>query len=338
VESTAQLIQRLRKQQIEIQTQGQNLKLRASPADLTPGLLAEIQQRKPEILAYLQTLTPVHVNEGQPPFFFFHGVTGDVAYTDLFQALGGGCTIYGLQDTSLDASLGDATLWEDSIEAMAGRGILAIRAVQPAGPYRLGGYCFGGVLAYEAAQQLRAAGESVALLVMAECNAPYRYHKRTPLLHPQRLKTFWRMLPRWPEIYAGRGRGWWWKFFGRAWMERRQKRAAETRLKTNDPLLDMVFEYPENASERERQVFRKNFTARWRYEPPKSNQKISLFRSQDLPIKQVLSGPLDPYMGWQAITGDVALYEIPGSHLTSYEPPFVADFAGKLSKLIQSSY
>jgi thioesterase domain-containing protein len=49
---------------------------------------------------------------------------------------------------------------------MAALYLKEIRGVQPHGPYLLGGYCMGGILAYEAAQQLTAAGEEVALLAL----------------------------------------------------------------------------------------------------------------------------------------------------------------------------
>jgi thioesterase domain-containing protein len=52
----------------------------------------------------------------------------------------------------------------------------AIRAKQPEGPYYLGGYCFGGNVAYEMARQLQADGARVALLALfdsAPANAGY---------------------------------------------------------------------------------------------------------------------------------------------------------------------
>lgn len=47
-----------------------------------------------------------------------------------------------------------------------------IREAQPHGPYILFGLCVAGVIAYEAAQQLRQAGESVPLVVMVDAWAP----------------------------------------------------------------------------------------------------------------------------------------------------------------------
>jgi pimeloyl-ACP methyl ester carboxylesterase len=58
-----------------------------------------------------------------------------------------------------------------SFEAMAARYVASLRAVQPEGPYQLVGFCGGGLIAFEMAQQLRAEGQTVDLLVMIEPRA-----------------------------------------------------------------------------------------------------------------------------------------------------------------------
>jgi thioesterase domain-containing protein len=62
------------------------------------------------------------------------------------------------------------------VEEMAAHYVKEIRAVQPVGPYWLGGYCFGGIIAYEMAQQLRRRGEKIAGLVLF--NAPSPFYSR----------------------------------------------------------------------------------------------------------------------------------------------------------------
>ena len=58
-----------------------------------------------------------------------------------------------------------------SNEAAAAHYIEGLREIQPRGPYRLGGWSSGGVMAYEMARQLRALGESVELLLDTETDA-----------------------------------------------------------------------------------------------------------------------------------------------------------------------
>jgi pimeloyl-ACP methyl ester carboxylesterase len=59
-----------------------------------------------------------------------------------------------------------------SVEQRAADYLSAIREIQPSGPYLLGGECVGGAIAWEMAQQLRAAGERVGLLLLIEAWCP----------------------------------------------------------------------------------------------------------------------------------------------------------------------
>ncbi|GAA0658510.1 hypothetical protein GCM10010193_06500 [Kitasatospora atroaurantiaca] len=62
-----------------------------------------------------------------------------------------------------------------TLRALAGAYLASIRMAQPHGPYRLGGYSFGGNVAFELALQLQAEGEEVELLVMFDSHPPEAY-------------------------------------------------------------------------------------------------------------------------------------------------------------------
>lgn len=99
----------------------------------------------------------------RPPFFCMHGAGGNVLiYRELSRHLGADQPFYGLQAQGLDGSCTPLT----KIEDMAAQYLREIRRLQPHGPYFLGGYCGGGTIAFEVAQQVRAAGEPVALLAL----------------------------------------------------------------------------------------------------------------------------------------------------------------------------
>ena len=70
--------------------------------------------------------------------------------------------LYGLQHQSAD---GQPALYR-SVEDIAAHYLKEICTVQPYGPYRLGGNCFGGLVAFEIANQLQSKGEHVDLLVL----------------------------------------------------------------------------------------------------------------------------------------------------------------------------
>jgi thioesterase domain-containing protein/acyl carrier protein len=109
------------------------------------------------------SLVTIQSAGSRPPLFCMHGAGGVVLiYRDLALNLGSDQPFYGLQSQGLDGSLPPLTRVED----MATLYLKEIRRVQPYGPYFLAGYCGGGTIAYEVAQQLHAQGEPVALLAL----------------------------------------------------------------------------------------------------------------------------------------------------------------------------
>jgi len=95
--------------------------------------------------------------------FLVHGAEGNVLlYRQLTRYLGPEQPVYGLQSKGLN---GDGSV-NTTVEDMASRYIKEIITVQPHGPYFLGGYCMGGAIALEMAQQLTAMGETVGLVIM----------------------------------------------------------------------------------------------------------------------------------------------------------------------------
>jgi thioesterase domain-containing protein/acyl carrier protein len=104
-----------------------------------------------------------------PPFFCVHSLGANlVSYRRLATLIGDDQPFYGLQPYGLDGESAP----HDSVEAMAAHYIREIQTVQPHGPYRLGGVCLGGIVAFEMAQQLSAAGEEVALVAMIDSYFP----------------------------------------------------------------------------------------------------------------------------------------------------------------------
>ncbi len=102
-----------------------------------------------------------------------HGAEGNILlYQDLARHLGPEQPVYGLQAQGLDGKKDLHT----PIEDMADYYIKEIQKLQPEGPYFLGGYCSGGTVALEIAQQLKAQGQKVALLALFET---YNWSKTT---------------------------------------------------------------------------------------------------------------------------------------------------------------
>jgi amino acid adenylation domain-containing protein len=111
------------------------------------------------------SLIAIQAEGSRPPFFCVHGVGGNVVgFRDLTRHMGTDQPFYALQPQGLDGQRPCLT----SVIEMAERYLREIRRVQPEGPYRIGGYSFGGLVAYEMAQQLQADGQEVALLALLD--------------------------------------------------------------------------------------------------------------------------------------------------------------------------
>jgi amino acid adenylation domain-containing protein len=127
---------------------------------LAAGKTGPKGEAKPAAGSPLVALQPPR--DGQAPFFCVHAVGGAVfSYTELAKALGR--PFYGIQAPGLDGGAAPADL-----ASQAAGYVAAVRAVQPRGPYLLGGWSVGGVIAYEMARQLRESGEEVALLALLD--------------------------------------------------------------------------------------------------------------------------------------------------------------------------
>lgn len=131
----------------------------SAPTIREQARLLQPEERAPE----WSPLVPIQTGGTRPPFFCIHGAGGNVLiYRDLARLLGPDQPFYGLQSQGLDGKLPPLT----TIEEMAALYVREIRRVQPKGPYMVGGYCSGGTVSIEIAQQLQAQGEKVALLAL----------------------------------------------------------------------------------------------------------------------------------------------------------------------------
>ena len=92
-----------------------------------------------------------------------------VCYQALAHRLGAERPFHGIRSRGLHGE----TELPASLEEMAAEYVAVIRAVQPQGPYHLGGWSMGGVIAYEMAQQLRAQGQTVGLLALLDTTIPW---------------------------------------------------------------------------------------------------------------------------------------------------------------------
>ncbi len=131
--------------------------------------------REGERVRRLETLAPLQSQGRRRPLFCIHPGSGSAGcYLDLARRLGEDQPTYGLNAKGLDGR--ESPL--ESLEEMARSYLQAVRSVQPRGPYQLLGWSFGGLPAFEMAQQLVKDGEAVSLLALIDTWAPIPEQQR----------------------------------------------------------------------------------------------------------------------------------------------------------------
>ena len=172
---TVQLIHRLN-EQFAVRLSVQHLFEQPTVAALAqtigsarPSLTAQAFAPPTSPLPLPAYLVPLRITGNKLPFFCVHPVAGVVfPYYELAYHLGADQPFYALQSPGLIDEQPPLT----SIEAMAAAYLQAVQCVQPDGPYWLGGWSFGAIVAYEMAQQLQKAGKPVALLAIIDNPPP----------------------------------------------------------------------------------------------------------------------------------------------------------------------
>ena len=263
----------------------------------------------------------------RPNFFCVHGLGGGVlGYQPLAQALGSEQPFYTLQARGLESDRIDTR-----IEDMAAFYIDEMRAVQARGPYHLGGFCFGGVVAYEMAQQLRAAGESVALVAVIEGYILADKDGLRPWWHKWRsLVDFLRNAPYWIGDYQ--------QLSGmelRARM-RRDLRIARLRAQRliglrEDLTADDLWAGSDRLPWRHRTVMDANIAAMRQYRPRPYSGRVHLLRTA-----RILLGAPTSDMGWGSLA-EVDVNVLSGSHGTILNSPHVEGLASVLGRLLTPS-
>lgn len=241
------------------------------------------------------SLVAIHAEGLKPPFFCVHGVGGNVVgFQELARHMKPHYPFYGLQSQGLDGK--QACL--ANIEEMAARYLDEIREVQPGGPYHLGGFSMGGLVAYEMAFQLLEQGEDVGLVVLFDTYAtnpkPVKESMMDLLLHPT-----WAQVKQLPD---------------------------EVRKKIRRTYL--AWRLPEDL----RKIMRNNAQAAQRYSLRPYRGKAILLRAGD--TWRVAE---DPYSKWSELIGNLETIRIPGSHMEILREPHVSRLAARLKSCIDGA-
>ncbi len=142
------------------------------------------RQLSPEQWSPIVALQP---GGARRPFFCVHPGGGNaLCYRELSGHVGADQPFYALQAPGIDGIRPPLP----TVEEMAAEYIRAIRQVQPEGPYAIGGWSFGGIVAYEIAVQLTDQGQQVAPLVIIDAGILYSFAVVRTLFHNDNVPLF----------------------------------------------------------------------------------------------------------------------------------------------------
>jgi thioesterase domain-containing protein/aryl carrier-like protein len=291
----------------------------------TVAALAELvaDHRSATITVDQSPVVPLSTTGSRPPFFCVHPVGGGIGqYHDLSLHLGPEQPFYAIRAQGFS----DAPTTEearDSIEQMAARYVDAIRAVCPQPPYCLGGWSYGGVVAYEMARQLERAGVPVGLVVLLDSRIGtgvveegddgtflYRAAEELAVRAGQPMPVTYDDLLRVDPVH------------------RREYLAEKLR-----PLTKMSVEAGLAMADRLMQWVRLRERMWKQYRPGPYSGHVLLFRSSDPGDgMQATADSSAPARGWDiAAQAAVDVEWVPGDHLTIVAEPHVRVLAARLA-------
>ncbi|MFN6485180.1 MULTISPECIES: non-ribosomal peptide synthetase [unclassified Nostoc] len=273
--------------------------------DLTTNLALEQSKSR------WSSLVEIQPNGSKPPFFCIHGLGGEIlCFRELALYLGTEQPFYGLQPRGLD---GKHPLYT-RIEDMAAHYIQEIQTLQPKGPYFLGGYSFGGAVAFEMARQLQEQGEQVGILVILDsCRPGYSWQAsfiKRIFLH---LNNIIQQGPTYLWQKAVR-----WSYWRKHHLKNRYNRYLEDVLHLTE-------------TDKHSKIIDANVQAISEYIFSPYLGRAILLRTEDENRDEAIGTQYDPQFGWgDVIVGGLDIHYVPGSHLDILHEPHVQVLAEKL--------
>jgi aspartate racemase len=236
--------------------------------------------------------------------------------------------VYAIQARGLDGNIVSG----ESMESIASAYVKELRSLQPKGPYILGGFCFGGLLAMEAAQQLMAAGEEVALLILIQTIPPAagRFRSDVGSLRRWLYRTTTRIAIERERVFA-EGRRY---FTGRFWRAVDIAR-AKTALRHNIFMANRLANRTAQSLPYILELMRiKHGQVAETYAPRPYGGDVLLFRASKLLPGLVADSA---YLGWRSLLhGKLEILELPGHQQTLLLEPKVSRLAKELTTRLKS--
>ncbi len=287
------------------------------------GLATRVVSPEPAPFDCLVALQPTGT---KTPFFCIHGVGGEIhVYAELARLLDPERPFFGLRAPRSADGRTVAT-----VEALAARHVSDVRRVAPTGPYLLGGYSSGSMVAYEMAQQLTASGEQVLLVAALDAGPPNLRLPRSSvlawlgaaknlawfvvddLMEANRREIGARLRSK-MTLLAGKLAN----VPGLGWM--RPERQTDVRDALGIPWVPQ--EYAD--------LIEQHYWSYRAYQPRPYPGRVALFKARTRPLLRLS----EPDLGWSGTArGGVQVHTVPGSHSNMLRQPHVKHLADAMRK------
>ncbi|MDF2368247.1 type I polyketide synthase [Sneathiella sp.] len=255
----------------------------------------------------------VRIKKGSPhvkPLYLVHGAGGNVLnFRSLSGYIDANIPFYALRALGSDGE----TEIHETIEEMASCYVTAVLKNQPEGPYNLAGYSGGGVIAFEMAQQLRAAGHEVGNLVF--------FDTLSPDIDPQPVSFI-------EKLWTARH---WSLAFALKWPLRKwQSRAAGREMEQIAELLEKGRKIPDElVGQRMTSAY---LAAEHRYRPADYPDDVLLFKGSQASMDFLRAGPK---LGWEKfVSGNVEVMIFDCDHFNMMIDPTINEIGKILNELL----
>jgi aspartate racemase len=196
-----------------------------------------------------------------------------------------------------------------SVEDIAAHYVKEIKLTQPTGPYVIGGFCGGGKIAIEVAQQLEAQGDKVSALVLFETYSPIAGLSRKSLKYKKRRLSYY-------------------------------KDRFITLNKSSQSIMDLIKHVFKKSYDKVKKPFVKPAPRKFitspdyrKYVYKQYSGKVILFQASKPPLDFDDNRPL---MGWsEYFTGEIKHFSVEGGHLGIFREPAVKKLAEELSEVLE---
>jgi thioesterase domain-containing protein len=278
-----------------------------------------------------KTIVPLGGQGDGTPLYCVHSISGEVtSFNRMAEKVGTDRRIYGIQAPSDKMSAEFAS----SVPALASHYVEALTALQPEGPLMLGGWSVGGPIALEMAQQLKARGRTIPLLMVVD-GILYNSGAELTLWNPLYYAKLAANLPRWiaDNVMSG------WGFSGIYARIKRElilnlsalKGRKSERGSTVDAFMDTSVLPPQQAA-----FARALFAATEDYVPKVYDGLVLIYAAKTHPLFHLHQVDV----AWRKIASRSDTVYMAGTHLSMLREPQVSElsahFCSYLDKLEQN--